>query len=237
MTTRSLALMTTLLVIVGLAVACTERRAKNPTITSSTTVGSTTSTGSPSSRTDRDIQGAPDRPTAGYRKTVPRNTELVVRLADRISTSTNRSGDRFTATLENDLYVGNDLVAPRGSLVHGTLTQVEEAGRVEGNARLTMTLADIVANRQNYRIVTNSLTVKAEDSVKEDALKIGGGAGLGAIIGAIAGGGKGAAVGAAVGAAAGTGVVLATKGNRVEFDPEQRFAFYLQEPVRMQVLR
>lgn len=221
------------------SLACsTERRSTNPTIIT----GPSASTGTSSSRsgegTTSSSAGMPaDRDFAGHTRTVPRDTELVVRLSDRLSSGTNKSGDMFTATLDSDLYVANELVAPRGSIVRGRLTEVEEAGRVEGNARMTLTLTDIESNRRNYDIRTNAITVKAEDSVKDDAVKIGGGAGVGAIIGAIAGGGKGAAVGAAVGAAAGTGVVLATRGKRVEFDPEQKFAFYLQDPIRMQVLR
>ena len=64
-------------------------------------------------------------------------------------------------------------------------------------------------------MTTVAITREAESTKKEDAAKIGIGAGAGALIGAIKGGKKGAVVGGTVGAGAGTGVVLATRGDEV----------------------
>src|SRR6185436_776559 len=56
---------------------------------------------------------------------------------------------------------------------------------------------------------------EAESTKKDDAKKIGIGAGAGAIIGGIIGGKKGAATGAAVGGGAGTAMVLTSEGKPV----------------------
>jgi hypothetical protein len=64
--------------------------------------------------------------------------------------------------------------------------------------------------------------ISGESSTKQDAAKIGAGAGLGAIIGAIAGGGKGAAIGAIIGGAVGTGGVLATRGKDISLPRGQQ---------------
>ncbi|MBM3792110.1 MAG: hypothetical protein FJW35_17415, partial [Acidobacteria bacterium] len=124
-------------------------------------------------------------------------------------------------------------VVPRGGIVIGRLLGVEASGRVEGRAKLSMTLTEIRIGDETYPVSTNTLAFEAEGGTKKDATKIGIGAGVGAAIGAIAGGGKGAAIGAAIGGGAGTATVLATKGKEVTFDPEQRFVFVLRDDLKV----
>ncbi|HMS81649.1 MAG TPA: hypothetical protein PKC20_19425, partial [Burkholderiaceae bacterium] len=66
---------------------------------------------------------------------------------------------------------------------------------------------------------------------KNDAAKVGIGAGAGALVGAIAGGKKGALVGGAVGAGAGTGVVLVTRGDEVTLGAGTVVTTTLREPL------
>ena len=73
----------------------------------------------------------------------------------------------------------------------------------------------------------------AESTKKDDALKIGVGAGAGAVIGAIAGGKKGAAIGSAIGGGAGTGVVLATRGKEVTIPSGATLRTEITETVRI----
>ena len=159
---------------------------------------------------------------------VASGSRLEIRLADAISSETNKTGDTFSATLDKDLEVNGTVVAPRGSLVKGKLLDVKPSGRVEGRAAMSVTLTGIEVGKTTYAIQTNTLAFQAESSTKGDALKIGIGAAVGAAIGAIAGGGKGAAIGAAVGGGAGTATVLVTKGKEVKFPVEERFSFALQ---------
>jgi hypothetical protein len=217
-----LAVMAGMLFAAALSSGCAERRASAPAVISS----------SPPAQLPRTTYE-----TTGVRATVPAGVEFVVRLGQRIATDDGRSGDRFVATLDRDLMVGGNVVAPRGAAASGRLVEVERAGRVEGKARMTLTLDSLTVNGRTYDINTNAITIEAERGLAGDAAKVGGAAGLGAIVGAIAGGGEGAAIGAAVGAAAGTGVVLSTRGDKIVLDPEQRIAFYLQQPVTMQALR
>jgi hypothetical protein len=129
--------------------------------------------------------------------------------------------------------VGGDVVIPRGTIVVGRLTEVDPSGRIKGRARMSLTLSEVALAGQPYPIRTNTLSLEADSTKKRDAAKVGGGAALGAIIGAIAGGGKGAAIGAAAGGAAGAGTVLATRGKDLELEAEQRFAFQLENDVRV----
>lgn len=169
--------------------------------------------------------------------TVPAGTRFEVRLADSIDSSQNVSGDVFKAVLDRDLEVDGQIVAARGSTLTGKLENVQQSGRVEGRASLSMTLTGITVGNETYAIRTNTLSYEAESGKKKDATKIGAGAGIGAIVGAIAGGKKGAAIGAAIGGGAGTATVLATKGDAVKFSPEDKFSFLLRDGVEMKIQR
>ncbi len=158
---------------------------------------------------------------------IPSGTRFEVRLLDPISSADNKSGDTFKAALEQDLVADGKIVVPRGSTVTGRLMGVKASGRVEGRAAMSITLTEVMIGETAYPIQTNTLSFEAEKTTKQDATKVGIGAGVGAIIGAIAGGGKGAAIGAAVGGGAGTATVLATKGKEVKFALEDKFSFVL----------
>lgn len=162
---------------------------------------------------------------------VPVGTVLVVRLAEPISTRTNRAGDELVAILDQDLKVNGKVVFPQGTKVYGTLVAVKGSGRVEGRAEMTITLTELRPREEAYRVKTDNITIQAEGTEGRDATVIGGAAGVGALVGGIFGGKKGAAIGAAVGGGAGTATVLTTKGKEVEFQPEHKFSFSLSREV------
>ena len=166
---------------------------------------------------------------------VPAGTRIAVRLEHGISTKKNTSGDEFTASLDGPLTVNGKVAAPRGSTVTGLLTDVTDAGRVEGRASLTMVLRKLAVGDEEYTLSTQPMTFVAKSTKKKDAAVIGGAAAAGAVIGAIAGGGKGAAIGAGVGGGSGAGYVLATKGEPVAYGPETRFTFSLTEALDLPV--
>lgn len=167
--------------------------------------------------------------------TLPAETKISIRLEQGISTKKNSAGDTFTGWLDGPLTVNGKTLAPSHSKVAGKLTQVKDAGRVEGLASLTMVLHTLEVDGEEYDLETLPLSRVARNTKKKDAAIVGGGAAAGAIIGAIAGGGKGAAIGAGVGGGSGAGYVLATKGEPVEFAPETRLTFYLSGPLRLPV--
>ena len=168
---------------------------------------------------------------------VATGTPLAVRLNHSISSESNAAGDEFTATLDESLNSEGRTLAPEGSQVIGRLTEVQDAGKMKGRARMTLVLHTLEVGNKSYSIETRPISFKAKATKKKDATKIGAGAGVGALIGALAGGKKGAAIGAGVGAGAGTGVVLATKGEKVAFGGETQFSFKLAEPVKLPVVK
>jgi hypothetical protein len=137
------------------------------------------------------------------------------------------------ASLEDPLYVGDTMVAAKGTTVYGRLEQVNESGQLVGKAQLRLSLTGIVINGRTVPLSTGDYSVSGESRGANTAKKVGGGAAIGALIGAIAGGGKGAAIGAGVGAGAGTAVQVVTKGDQVHVPSETLLEFALDQPLNI----
>ncbi|HSF24762.1 MAG TPA: hypothetical protein VLE20_11095 [Blastocatellia bacterium] len=169
--------------------------------------------------------------------TVPAGTRILVRTVDSLDPSQQKSGTRFTATLETDLKANNLVVARRGTTVYGRLVTAKSAGRFKGSSQLTLELTDIEIRGTAYPLLTDTVEFKGSGEGKKTARKVVGGAGLGAIVGGIAGGGKGAAIGAVTGAAAGTAVAGSKKGEQLFIPSESLLEFRLQQPAPLPMPR
>ena len=161
---------------------------------------------------------------------VPAGTRILIRTIDSIDSTKQKTGDRFTASLETNLVVDNIVVAPRGTKVYGRLVSAESAGRMKGSSELTLELTDIVIKGTAYPLLTSTYEIKGKGEGGNTAKKVIGGAGLGALIGGIAGGGKGAGIGALVGGGAGTAVAASKKGQQLSIPSESLLEFRLQQP-------
>jgi len=161
---------------------------------------------------------------------VPAGTRILIRMIDSIDSTKQKTGDRFTASLETNLVVDDIVVAPRGTKVYGRLVSAESAGRMKGSSELTLELTDIVIRGTAYPLLTSTYEVKGKGEGGNTAKKVIGGAGLGALIGGIAGGGKGAGIGALVGGGAGTAVAASKKGQQLSIPSESLLEFRLQQP-------
>jgi hypothetical protein len=155
--------------------------------------------------------------------TAPAGTRILIRMIDSIDSSKQKTGYRFTASLETNLQAEDVVVAPRGTIVYGRLAQASSAGKMSGSSQLTLELTDIVINGTAYPLLTSTYEIKGKGEGKKTAGKIIGGAGLGALIGGIAGGGTGAAIGVLAGAAGGTALAASKKGEQLHY-PERIFA-------------
>lgn len=167
---------------------------------------------------------------------VESGVDIQVRLVESLNTETAETGDRFELQLAEDLAVGDQLIAPKGSRARGRVLNSQSAGKVKGVATISLTLTDLYVGEEQFPLQAETLTYEAEKTTGKDAAKVGVASGIGAIIGAIIGGGKGAAIGAGVGAGAGTTTVLATKGDELEFPVEQMFRFRLTEGFKVEVI-
>ena len=176
-------------------------------------------------------------PSAQNKKriTVPAGTRILIRMVDSIDSTKQKTGYRFTATLETNLQAEDSVVAPRGSTLYGRLAQASSAGKMSGSSELTLELTDIVINGNSYPLLTSTYEVKGKGEGGNTAKKVVGGAGLGALIGGLAGGGKGAGIGALAGAGAGTAVAASKKGEQLQIPSETLLEFRLQQPVSLPV--
>ena len=161
--------------------------------------------------------------------TVPAGTRILIRMVDSVDSSKQKTGYRFTATLETNLQAVDVVVARRGTTVYGQLASASSAGKMSGSSQLTLELTDIVINGTAYPLLSSTYEIKGSGEGSKTAKKVFGGAGLGALIGGIAGGGKGAGIGALVGAAGGTAVAASKKGEQLVIPSESLIEFRLQQ--------
>lgn len=162
---------------------------------------------------------------------IPAGSVITVRMIDSIDSDVNRSGERFRASLDDPLQVGERIIADRGSDVTVQVVRVQQSGKLTGRDELAVDLYDITINGRKYQASSSSAEVSSGSRGARTAKVAGGTAALGAIIGAIAGGGKGAAIGAGAGAATGVGIEEVTHGQRVKIASETRLDFTLKQPL------
>jgi hypothetical protein len=168
---------------------------------------------------------------------VPAGTRILIRTIDSVNSSTQKTGYRFSASLETDLEADDVVVAPRGTMIYGRLAAASSAGKMSGSSRLTLELTDIMINGTAYPLLSDTYQMQGQGEGKKTTRKIFGGAGLGALIGGIAGGGAGAAIGAGVGAVTGTAVAASKKGEQLSIPSETLLEFRLQQPASLPVAR
>ena len=163
----------------------------------------------------------------------PAGTLLRVRLDQSIDTSSERSGDSFTATLDSPVIVKEKIVIPKGTRFQGHVTTAKGSGRLRGRGVLSIKLDSFEMHNQTYPVVTSVDTRVSQSHKKRNLVLIGGGSGVGALIGGLAGGGTGALIGAGAGAAAGTTGAALTGKKNVHIPVETLMTFSLKSPVRL----
>ena len=171
---------------------------------------------------------------------LPAGTELMVRTAEDIDSSTAVVDQTFSAIVENDIRGESDsVVIPAGS--HAVLVVREiSSGGVTGSPDIMLDMQSMTVSGRRYLVSTTDLKKDTGTGIgtnRRTAETIGGGAALGTIIGAIAGGKKGAAIGVLVGAAGGAGVQVLNRGKDVRVPAETLLTFRLSGPVSLQAER
>lgn len=141
--------------------------------------------------------------------------ELDARLQTPLSSQTAAVEDRFEATTLVDLYQGNDLLVPAGSVLRGVVSSVERATRTDRRGSLTLSFDQMTVAGRTYRIRATVTQALEGEGLKGEVGKMTTGAAAGAIIGGLLGGFKGAVAGILIG---GGGSVLATPGTNVKLD-------------------
>ena len=159
---------------------------------------------------------------------LPAGSEVDVRLQTLLDSETAQVEDRVEATTMVDLYQGNDLLVPAGSILEGYVSSVDRASRTDRKGELTIMFTRLKLNGRTYDIRAYPTQVLESEGLKGEAERIGAGAGVGAIIGGILGGLKGAITGILIG---GGGVIAATEGKDVELPPGTVLRVRFDSPV------
>ena len=171
---------------------------------------------------------------------LPAGTELTVRTAEDIDSSTAVVDQTFSAIVEHDIRGESDtVVVPAGS--HAVLVVREiSSGGLTGSPDMMIDMQSMTVSGRRYLVSTTDLKQDTGTGIgrnRRTAETIGGGAALGTIIGAIAGGKKGAAIGVLVGAAGGAGVQVLNRGKDVRVPAETLLTFRLSAPASLQAER
>ena len=147
---------------------------------------------------------------------IPIGHEIDVRLQTQLSSETAQVEDRFEATTMADLYRGNEVLIPAGSVLRGVVRSVDKATRTDRRGEMTVSFDQVTVRGRNYSMRgTVTDTIKGE-GMKSEAGRIGAGSAIGGVIGGIIGGVKGAIIGVLIG---GGGTIAATPGNDVTLPP------------------
>lgn len=178
--------------------------------------------------------------------TVPVGTSFEIITNAEINTKKNHVGEVFTATLNQPISVGSDIVIPAGSEVFGQITYSEDAGRVGRNAIMEIKFTSVKPPYGNKipmmgKIVTkdNSGVLKG-GSIKQQLIKnvssiavtTTGGLAAGLGIGALASeAGAGAVIGTVTGGVLGVGYVILRKGREVNLPLGTKMIVTLEQPL------
>ncbi len=164
--------------------------------------------------------------------TLPAGTWITIRVDQPLSSDHNQPGDFFAATLAQPLVADGIVVARRGQMVGGVVTEAMKAGRAKGVSHLKLELAELsLVDGRQLPVKTELVDRRGDTSVGRDAAAIGTTTAVGAAIGAAADGGFGAGMGAIAGAGASTIGVLLTRGRPTVVYPEMPLTFRLEAPV------
>ena len=139
--------------------------------------------------------GPAQQPETQTGTTVPAGTRLTIRMVDSIDSRRHNVGHKFRGQLEGALVVNGVTVAPRGTILYGTITAAQQSGRAVGQSQLSMEFTDIMIDDQLYPIATEGLAAQTGGEGRRTVGRTARAAALGGLID----GSKGAKTGAKVG--------------------------------------
>jgi hypothetical protein len=169
--------------------------------------------------------------------TNPAGTQFSVGFGAEITSETAAPGDSVVATLKQPIIVGDRVLFPQGSAVHGTISDVKSAkkGFKDTGGALSIQFNSIVAPDGTKATIAAAMTKVAEGSAAKKGAIIGGSAVGGALLGRMLG--KNTAGSAAVGAAVGTAVAGTTKGREAVIKTEDNIELSLEQNAKVTVRR
>ena len=188
-----------------------------------------------------------NQPLRGSVVTVPAGQAMPAVVTMPLNSANLTLGQNVTVALGSDFYYNNNLIAPAGSSVTGTVLEVSKAKRGSMNGKLMLRFTQIVTpygiqipisavirtDDNTGRLVGGTKADVAKDYAKDLTVGAGAGAVSGVVFGALAGGdiGKGAALGTAVGAGGGLIKSVWDKGDDVIIPANSNIELVLTQPI------
>ncbi len=180
----------------------------------------------------------PPAPRESVEVVVPAGTTLDIEFSSPIASNTVAAGSVFGSRLTNDVFVGQVLAIPAGTMVHGTVTEAVPAKKIGGQARLALTFDHLKLATGEAVPIAATFAVAAKSQTGKDAATIGGSAAGGAVLGNVLdkkNRTRGTVLGAIVGGAIGTAIAAKTPGEEVVIAEGSVLEIRLTEPVRIAV--
>jgi hypothetical protein len=167
---------------------------------------------------------------------IPTDAVLGLQIDRTITSELARVEDKVSARVVRDVRVGDRVAIPAGSVVSGSVTEVDRGGKMKGKAKLAVRFHTItLSDGGQLAIRTDAVVREGQSPAGETAAKVGGAAVGGAILGAILGGGRGAAIGAGIGAGAGTAAAMTNDRNAATLPAGTNVTVRVQQPVTVTV--
>ena len=184
-------------------------------------------------------RGQKQRQKTPPKYTVPADSTVRLRLNEKLSSKDAKVGGAFTSTVVTPVHVRGVEIIPAGSIVAGSVTQVERAGRKGQAGSLGVTFTSLKLPNGERHPINASLAasdgegeegeVKGKSARKRNARFIG----RGMVVGGIMSGGSGVVTGGLMGTARG----LIKKGEEAEIDSGTEFDVVLNRGVSLKAYR
>ena len=166
---------------------------------------------------------------------IPAGTNLTIRIDQRISVKTSRSGDTFTGEIVDPVLASdNRVLLAKGTQVSGVVDASHRRGHFKGRSILELRLTSLMLKGTQYPLTTNDLARSKKGKGKRSAAMIGGGTGLGMLVGGLASGGTGLVLGGLAGGGAGTAFAGLTGNRDIDIPAESIVHFRLADDLVVQ---
>jgi hypothetical protein len=166
-------------------------------------------------------QDQPSSSDAPKTITLPEGTVISVRIADKVNSNHNQTGDIFTGTVDPSVLVDNHVVIPRGTEAHLRMVEDKKGGHLHGKAEVQLELISLVidgkkidADSEVVRNKKGALSTKTKAGVKPGAV---GAAEVAASVNPVG--------------AASMGAIAVFKAAKVEIKAGTRIPFTLASPI------
>jgi hypothetical protein len=167
--------------------------------------------------------------TSGSIYTIPKGTQIRVKMDNEINSKVSSVGDTFTATISVPVVNREIEVLPVGTVLEARIIRVKKAGIGKSRGDFEVKFETLYFSREVKLQIDAGLlsSAKAKSSNTRNAVTIAGATGVGALIGTLAAKTKGALIGAGAGLGIGMSAILLQKGEEARIKAGEEFSIVL----------